>query len=140
MFALQNTPDAASQPSELLIRPVDVKTAQAQFDLALDVTEDRGQLHLSLVYNTDLFDATTVRRMLRHFQTLLESIVANPEQKIYELPLLDENEARQLLIDWNNNPTEDSPNTCVHEMFEAQVERAPHSVAVMFEDEQLTYS
>src|SRR6185369_13218340 len=55
------------------------------------------------------------------------------------LPLLDAEETRQLLVDWNDQPAE-LPNTCVHEMFEAQVERAPHSVAVVFENQQLTYS
>ncbi len=139
IFRLQNLQQEALTLPGLSLSTLGTESAMAKFDLIHTVVETDQGLISNLHYNTDLFDVTTIRRMLKHFQALLEGIVANPEQKIYELPLLDEEESRQLLIDWNQQPTEALPDTCVHEMFEAQVERAPHSVAVMFEDEQLTY-
>ena len=90
-------------------------------------------------YNTDLFDATTIQRIIRHYQTLLESIVANPEQRISEMPLLTVSERHQLLGEWNDTQTQYPQDQCIHQLFEAQVEQTPNSVALMFEDQQLTY-
>src|SRR4028118_708957 len=86
-------------------------------------------------YNTDLFDGATIARMAGHFQTLLEGIVANPHQKLSELPLPTAAERHQLLVEWNNTKSD----KCVHQLFEAQVELTPDAVAVVFEDRQLTY-
>ncbi|HEX5890621.1 MAG TPA: condensation domain-containing protein, partial [Pyrinomonadaceae bacterium] len=139
MFALQNTPEAASQPSELLIRPVDVKTAQAQFDLALDVTEDRGQLHLSLVYNTDLFDASTIRSTAEHLKVLLAGVAYNPDRPISTLPLLTAAELRQLLVEWNDTGKELIEEVCLHQIFEQQAARTPEAIAIVFAERRVTY-
>ncbi|HEX5890018.1 MAG TPA: alpha/beta fold hydrolase, partial [Pyrinomonadaceae bacterium] len=88
MFALQNMPEAASQSLGLTITPVDVKTTQAQFDLILDVIEFEGQLHLTFVYNTDLFDSSTIELFATHFKVLLAGVVADPGHRIGTLPLL----------------------------------------------------
>ena len=86
-------------------------------------------------YNTDLFDGSTIARMAGHFQNLLEGIVANPHQRLSQLPLLTPAERHQLLVELNNTKSD----KCVHQLFEAQVELTPDAVAVVFEDPQLTY-
>jgi len=96
-------------------------------------------LRASLEYNTDLFNAATITRMLGNFQTLLEGIVANPQQRLSDLPLLTAAEQHQLLVEWNNTRTVYPSNTCIHQLFEAQAEQTPNAVAAVFGSEQLTY-
>jgi len=139
MFVFQNTP---RQPWELLgltITPLEVHSGTSKFDLTLALRETSEGIKGGIEYNTDLFEATTITRMLGHFQTLLESIVTNPEQHLSDLPLLTAAEQHQLLIEWNNTQTDYPKNTSIHQLFEAQVERTPNAIAVVFENEQLTY-
>jgi amino acid adenylation domain-containing protein len=89
-------------------------------------------------YSTDLFDAETIQRLIGHFQTLLEGIVANPDQPIAELPLLTPAEHHQL-AQWNPTFVEPPRTACLHELFVAQVDRTPDAVAVTFQQDQLTY-
>ncbi len=109
------------------------------FDLDVMVMEIQGLLQVCWQYNTDLFNAATISRMTRHFQTLLEAIVEAPDQRVGELPLLTESERYQLLVEWNNTTKEYPFDKCIHQLFEEQVRKTPHSVAVVHEDEQLTY-
>ena len=139
MFALQNVPDVASQSLDLSITPLDIKTARAQFDLILDVIEFGGQLHLAFVYNTDLFDASTIQLMAAHFKVLLAGVVAHPGQTIEALPLLTAAELRQLLIGWNETAKELKGEVCIHGLFEQQVERSPAAIALVFEERRMTY-
>jgi natural product biosynthesis luciferase-like monooxygenase protein len=111
----------------------------AQFELELIMVEAEGTLSGALRYNTDLFERATIARMVGHFQTLLESIVANPEQRLADLPLLNAAEQRQLLSEWNDTRTDYREDTCVQKYFEAQADATPEAVAVVFEDEELTY-
>ncbi|MBC1218452.1 non-ribosomal peptide synthetase, partial [Nostoc sp. UCD120] len=111
----------------------------ADLDLNLMVMEAQGVLQLCWQYNPDLFEATTITRMAGHFVTLLESIVANPQQKISQLPLLSPTEYHQLLEEWNDTQVDYPQDKCIHQLFESQVARTPNAVAVVFENEQLTY-
>jgi len=92
-----------------------------------------------MVYNTDLFDKATISRMLEHFKTLLSGIVANPEQRIANLPLLSEVELHQVLVEWNHTQADYSQDKCIHQLFEEKVQQYPNSIAVNFSNEQLTY-
>ncbi len=140
MFQLQNTPTTTLDLPGLTLSPLEFDKKTAKFDLTLVMVEIKQGLMGTLEYNTDLFNADTITRMLGHFQTLLEGIVANPEQQICDLPLLPKTEQHQLLVEWNNTQTNYIQNKCcIHELFEAQVERSPDAIAVIFEDEQLTY-
>src|SRR5262249_32896907 len=87
----------------------------------------------------DLFEAATIERLLGHYRMLLEGIVADPEQRIGELPLLTTAERRQLLVEWNDTATDDPQDQCAHELFEEQVDKTPNAVAVAYEARQLTY-
>src|SRR5207247_10407986 len=89
-------------------------------------------------YNTHLYNADTITRFLRHYERLLELAVADPDQPIAKFPILSDHERRQLLHDWNET-TVAFPHRCVHELFEAQARQNPDSIAVVFEEQQITY-
>ena len=139
MFVFQNTPN---QPWELLgltITPLEIHNGTAKIELTLDLKETSEGIKGGIEYNTDLFEAATITRMLGHFQTLLEGIVANPEQHLLNLPLLTAAQQHQLLVEWNNTATDYPNHSCIHQLFEAQVEQTPNATAVVFDNQQLTY-
>jgi amino acid adenylation domain-containing protein len=111
----------------------------AKFALTLFVNLDPEGLVASLEYSTDLFDEDTILRMLNHYQTLLASIVADPDQPIGKLPILPDAERNQLLVEWNDNRVAYPKELLVHQLFEAQAERVPDATAVEFEHHSLTY-
>jgi amino acid adenylation domain-containing protein len=98
-----------------------------------------SELAIAISYDRRRFDRATITRMLGHFQTLLQGMATAPEIPLKELPLLTEAEKHQLLIEWNKTWAEYPQDQCIHQLFEAQVERTPDAVAVVFEDKQLTY-
>jgi amino acid adenylation domain-containing protein len=139
MFNLENIPTKAVKTPSLSIDEFEFDSGVSQFDLALEVIEKDEGLSCLLNYSTDLFDAATIERMLGHYQTLLEGIVADPEERIGVLPLLTEAERHQLLVEWNDTQADYPKDSCIHQLFEAQVERTPDAVALAFKDQQLTY-
>jgi len=139
MFVLQNAPMTALRLRGLTVNSLKVDSETAKFDLTLSMVEEVDSLRGIIEYNTDLFDGATIHRMVGHFQTLLESIVADPGQRLSDLSILTKAEKQQLLLEWNDTKTDYPKDKCVHELFEAQVERTPDAVALVFEDKQLTY-
>jgi amino acid adenylation domain-containing protein len=139
MFALQNAPGAALALEGLEVSRLPLAGHSAKFDLSLSVRESAEGLRASWEYATDLFDASTIERMARHFERLLEAIVADPQQRIAQLPLLSAAERHQLLVEWNDTAADYPKDRCIHELFEAQAARTPEAVAVVFEGRQLTY-
>nr|WP_246276572.1 amino acid adenylation domain-containing protein [Microcoleus asticus] len=135
-FVLQ--PPMSGVDSMLNWSQLDLDTETAKFDLTLELQERPEGIVGHFEYSRDLFNADTIERMVGHFQTLLEGIVANPEQKIAELPLLTELE-RQQLAAWNNTETDYPKDACIHQLFEEQVDLTPDAIALVFEDKQLTY-
>jgi len=103
------------------------------------VVEPGSELKLEIAYDTRRFDAVAIARMLGHFQTLLEGMAANQNQRLAEIPLLTAAELHQQLVEWNNTHKDYPKDKCIHHLFEEQVERSPDAVAVVFEDKQLTY-
>jgi len=140
VFDLENTPMPALELSGLRVHSQVTHNGTAQFDLLLELEETLEGLSGWFVYNTDLFDGCTVQRMAAHFQTLLEGVVANPDQRLSDLPLLTEWERLTLLVEWNHTQAEYPVDGCIQQLFEAQVERTPNAVAVVFEDSVLTYT
>ncbi|MCT7967811.1 amino acid adenylation domain-containing protein [Laspinema sp. D1] len=139
MFVLENFAlDTLDLPG-ISLTPGLVERGTAQCDLSLSLWETKTGLVASWEYNSDLFKADTIARMAGHYQTLLEAITLNPEQRISELPLLTPADRHQLLVEWNNTRAEYPQDKCIHQLFEEQVERSPDTVAVIFEGEQLTY-
>lgn len=139
MFVLQNTPSAALALQGLTLCPLDVVSHTSKFDLTLSMLDTKRGLTGRLEYSTDLFDATTMARMLRHFHTLLEGIAANHERRLSDLPLLTAAERQQLLVTWNNTKRDFPQATCIHHIFETQVEHTPDAIAVMCGASQVSY-
>ncbi|MBD2300896.1 non-ribosomal peptide synthetase [Nostoc sp. FACHB-190] len=139
MFVLQNAPMPPLELPELILNPVIVESKTAKVDLSLSMTDTPQGLIGNLEYNTDLFEAATIKRMVGHLQTLLASIVVNPDQSLSDLPILTETELQTLLVKWNSKKTENLPDLCIHELFEAQVAQTPDAVAVIFGEQKLTY-
>ena len=102
MFILQNASTEVLHLPDLTLELLKAEKNTANFDLTLSLVETETGLKGDLEYNTDIFDADRINRMLGHFQVLLEGIVTNPEQSLSELPLLTTNEQHQILVEWNN--------------------------------------
>ncbi len=139
MFVLRNTTAAGLEIPGLSISPFKVEEVAAQFDLTLAIEETESGLLCGWEYNTDLFETATIQRMAEHFQILLAGIVANPKQRVAQLPLLSQAEQHIVLSEWNNTKVEYPLDKCIHQLFEEQVERTPDAIAVVFESQQLTY-
>ena len=94
--------------------PIDSGTSK--FDLTLVVRDRDGALQTVIEYNTDLFETETIRRMLGHYQTLLEGIASNPDQRLSDLPLLTTAERHQLVVEWNRTEVDYPRDRCLHEL------------------------
>ena len=140
VFALEYLETPSLRLRGVVLEPLEFDFNWAKFDLSLRVSERSGGLRATFNYDTDLFDKATIRRMAGHYQRLLEGIVADPGQPISQLPLLTADERQQLLVQWNDAGRGYPADRCVQQLFEEQVERTPHAVAVVFDNQQLTYS
>ncbi|HET6975216.1 MAG TPA: amino acid adenylation domain-containing protein [Pyrinomonadaceae bacterium] len=140
LFALQNTPLPQIDLAGLRMRLEDVTSGTTKFDLALEMTEDRDELIGAWQYDTDIYSAATIQRMAAHYQTLLESIVTDPNCGIYELPLMTIDEQRALLTEHNATQVAYPPHTLLHELFEEQAAATPDAIAIISEDVRLTYA
>ncbi|ASS74749.1 hypothetical protein CIG75_07015 [Tumebacillus algifaecis] len=145
MFNMLNAKLSLSMPG-LSLESKELNAGTAKFDITLTVRETEVGLYGEWEYNTDLFDSVTIERMIGHFQTLLAGIVEYPEQPLYALPLLSEQERQTMLHDWNvqDIETEAQPDpanheSCIHQLFEAQVERTPDAIALVFEEREFTF-
>ncbi|MFN6486360.1 MULTISPECIES: non-ribosomal peptide synthetase [unclassified Nostoc] len=139
LFVLQNAPISEVELPGLTISPLPTQSTVAKFDLTLSFQNTATGLVSMWQYNADLFDAATIERMSGHFVTLLKGIIANPKEQISQLPLLTAVEQQQLLVEWNNTQVDYPTDKCIHQLFEEQVERTPDAIAVIFENQQLTY-
>lgn len=147
-FNLLNLADTQPELFGLSVEPISMSEAASKFDLSLYVAEQEQGIKLELVYNIDLFNADTIATMLLHYRTLLESIVANPEQQISTLPLLTETERYYLksrgnvvcpskpFITFKKQDIEQS----IPARFQEQVRKHPHNIAVHTKNYHWTYS
>ncbi|HKG13792.1 MAG TPA: amino acid adenylation domain-containing protein, partial [Pyrinomonadaceae bacterium] len=141
MFVLQNYPLEDIELPGLRLDSLSSGFETTKFDLTLFAVDDGGgRLRLAVEYSTALFDRERMERMLGHMETLLAGVVADPQRPVAALPLLNAAEREQLLGEWGVVKGEHDPQRCVHELFEAQAEQTPESLALVYEDEQLTYA
>lgn len=144
MFVLQNSPVSKLELGDLQVTQIELAraTAGATFDLTLSMQEKDSESGTELIgafeYNANLFNADTISRMVESFHTLVEAVVANPQERIRTLPLLTASQKHQLLVEWHH-PQTDYPQKSIHQLFEEQVEKTPDAVALVFEEQQLTY-
>jgi amino acid adenylation domain-containing protein len=131
-------PQYALELCDLDVSPVPVDLQISRFDLEMTYA-DGANRSTGMTWNTDLFNGDTIQRLLGHYAMLLRAVVADPNQPVRQLPLLTEQERHQLLVEWNNTTSEYQSDRCVHQLFEEQGEKTPDAVAVVFEDQKLTY-
>ncbi len=141
MFAWQNTPQGELDLGEIETSGLGVAQTITQFDLSLSLVESEEGIVGSLTYASGLFEHATVQRWMGHWQHLLEAMVTNgaEDQLVGCLPLLDDAERHQLLMEWNATTKDYPRDACVHELFEAQVARDPSAIAVVQGEVALTY-
>jgi amino acid adenylation domain-containing protein len=139
LFNLEDLPERAPVAGTLVIDEFEFETDVSQFDLSLEIINTPKGLSCSLRHSTDLFADPAARRLLGHYQTLLEGIVADPTVPISELPLITPAERHQLLVEWNDTGADYPKHLCVHQLIEDQAERAPEAVAAVAPRGQLTY-
>ncbi len=119
------------------VEKIDDQQANLGNELTFIILEDGKEC--SWLYNTDVLDGNTTVRMLEQFLIFLQGIVTDSTQAIAYIPLLSEQDLHKLLFEWNETESEYPKDKCIHQLFEEQVERTPDNVAVVFEDQQLTY-
>jgi len=110
-----------------------------QFDLTIEIADASGPLRGYFEYNPDVFDAATIARMQEHFQALLEGIVDQPNQSVADLPLMTPEERHQVLVAWSATRASHTEPRCLHQLFDAQVVQSPDALAVVSEEQRLSY-
>ncbi|MPY80191.1 MAG: amino acid adenylation domain-containing protein [Actinophytocola sp.] len=138
MLVLHGIPVPDAEMAGLRVAPMPIDSGLALFDL-LFLVEAGEQLHGTLEYSTDRFDAATAARILGHYQALLESLVADPEQRLSEIHLLSAGERRLVLDKHNSTETNLGQPCCLHQLVEEQAGCTPDAVAVTFDGASLTY-
>ena len=139
MFVLQNIPLRTSQAGELTVADVRFDHAPiSNFDLTLNVDEQRDRLDLSLIYNPDLFEGSTIERLLAAYNRLLDAFVATPDQPVLQIPLLSHDETQLQLIEWNatHRPL---PDQRIEQRIAEQARRTPQAIALSAAAETLSY-
>ncbi|HEX5752319.1 MAG TPA: amino acid adenylation domain-containing protein, partial [Archangium sp.] len=139
MFAVQNAPMPELNLPGLKMRPVTVESESSKFDMTVAFTERAEGFLAEVEYSTDLYEASTIQRMLEQMQVLLEGIVAAPERKLRELPLIGATERQQVLVDWNQTHTGFPRQPSIHQLFEQRVLSHPQAIALEFGETQLSY-
>jgi amino acid adenylation domain-containing protein len=140
MFDLQDTQILEDALVDLRLTRLFIDGGTAKFDLVFDLWETQHGLGGVVEFNTDLFERETIVRLVRHWQTLLEAIMSDPEQRIKDLPLLSAVERQQMLVGWNNSTADYPTHRNISALFEEQVLRFPDRVAIVYQDAQLTYA
>jgi len=138
-LTLNNVPIPASDLSELSLDFEEIDNQTTKLDLSVHLYPVADGLSGWFEYSTDLFHPDTITRMVGHWQTLLQGIVANPDWQISELPLLTSSEEQQILREWNQTQTHYPSQQCLHEVVETQVECTPDAIALVFEEQHLSY-
>ena len=140
LFVLQNAPKYELELPGLKLEWLPIYNGTAKFDIALHVAERPEGLSCMMEFNTDLFESSTISRMLGHWRVLLESVAADADQRIASLPILTADERQKLLVDFNQAGTSLAAGHSIHQWVEAQVERTPDNVALVFENQKLSYA
>lgn len=138
-ISLSLEPPLPVLPSGWTITQSDVDIHTTKFDIYLELDDRPDGFDAWLEYNTDLFDLATAERMVKHWCHLLESVVADPTQRIDDLPLLTPAEYKQIVVDWNETQRPYPDQACLHQLIEEQVEQTPDATALIFEGQRRSY-
>jgi len=140
MLVFLNVPPVDLELPGLKVEGVRIDRESAQFDLTFYLHEEGGRLGGHLEYNTDLFDAATVDRLLGHYRNFLERAAADPARQVLEIPILSDAERKQALVDWNRTAEDFPAESCLHELFEQQAARQPEAPGLIFDSKAVTYA
>ena len=140
LFGLQNMPRQAFHASGLKVERSPVHQGTSILDMSWFAWETDDGLLLRVEYDTDLFEDATILRALGHFQKLLEGIAARPDSRISELPLLNDEEKRKILVEFNHTQAEYPRDLCVHQLLQDQARRTHEAIAMEFQGRSLTYA
>jgi amino acid adenylation domain-containing protein len=138
MFVLQEDPLQGVAVPGLSLRWFELGNGTSKVDLLVTIEERSSELEVVVEYNPNLFEAATIRALLEHFQTLLESMTETPDTEIGAVTLLSEAERHRQVVEWNDT-RRPYPEVCIHQLFEAQAESKADSVAVVSAEQSLTY-
>ncbi|KAA3617203.1 MAG: amino acid adenylation domain-containing protein [Calditrichaeota bacterium] len=139
MFVFQNLPETGIDLPDLRMESLYEETSSSKFDLSVTMSESTDSMIMSFEYNTDLFEQSTIERMMSHFENLITSVVQDSEQVISEIDYFDPSEKQTMVFDWNNTDSEFESEFCVHQKFEQHVQINPDAAAVVFGEKQLSY-
>ncbi|HEY4940168.1 MAG TPA: condensation domain-containing protein, partial [Rhizomicrobium sp.] len=139
MFVLQNIPPVRLELNGVRLNVLEIESQTAKFDLTLTLSETAQGLAGSFEYATDLFDASTIERLANHLCRALEQVTTQPELKLSQLDLLSTAERHQLLAELNATEAPYRDQLCVHQLFEEQAAADPDAVALIYEDQSLSY-
>ncbi|HEU5231006.1 MAG TPA: amino acid adenylation domain-containing protein [Ktedonobacteraceae bacterium] len=126
--------------ASLMLEELPLEECGAPFDLTMRIVAAPTELTIELEYRRDLFEHTTIQRMLEHFSVLLQHMVISPQQQIALFPLLGEREQRQLVRDWNASQQAYPLINGLHQLFEAQAELTPERSAIFCNEGSITYN
>ncbi|MGA9508448.1 MAG: amino acid adenylation domain-containing protein [Candidatus Sulfotelmatobacter sp.] len=138
MFTFQNIPKQVFEIPGLRIKEMGFETGIAKFDLSVEVWED-SEFHCQFEYNTDLFELSTIRRMLAHFEKLLSAVVENPDLTVAQIPIMSSEERQQVLVEWNSTAADYPRDLPLHRAFERQVDARPDATALLFAEKKWSY-
>ncbi len=139
MFTLQNMDMGEIAVAGLKIKPHNLENRISKFDMTVEAVELLDSISINLQYCTKLFSRTTIKRMYRHLENIIQAVTEDIDTKLSEVYMLTEEERQQILIDFNNTKADYPKDKTIHQLFEEQVERTPNNIAVIYEDKSLTY-
>jgi amino acid adenylation domain-containing protein len=139
LFVLQNTPGTRDSGGGSSIESLRLEGNSSKFDLSLELGEVDGIFEGRLEYDSDLFTESTVERLVDHLRVLLDNALEAPDRPVHELPMLTASERQRALQEWNATESGQPEVSSVHELVEAQVDRTPDTVAVVWRTHELTY-
>ncbi len=140
IFTMQNAPALAAELPGLSLRRMGAESATVKYDLTFVMGEaGGGGLGVSIEYNSDLFEAATVDRMMGHLATLLAGVAADARRPVRDLPMLSDEERRQVLVEWTDTAAAYSIDACAHELFEEQADATPEATALVAGAERVTF-
>jgi amino acid adenylation domain-containing protein len=139
MFGLQNDSGRSVEVGDLETHVMSLGNGMAKFDLTFSALETEATIQIDIDYSTDLFEAETIRRLGRHWEILLDEVLANPRRRLSSLTILDAAERQRLLAGWNDTVLKAAPELCLHQLFERQAAKTPELTSLCCNGQQLTY-
>ncbi|HEY0606305.1 MAG TPA: amino acid adenylation domain-containing protein, partial [Herpetosiphonaceae bacterium] len=140
LFALQNMPVQELAAPGLRLQPIEIETTTTKFDLSCALWEADDRLQASITYGSDLFAPATIERIAEYFELVLVQVAADPTQRVASMPLLTATDQQRLLKQWHTAPALYPEGGSIHRLFEAQAARRPDAVAVVYEEQQISYA